>query len=105
MTTLQRLIRDFLRNKMSKAYYMPECTHIKDNLWIACAPNYSVKQSLLYKFPVLTIRVGVHEFYEGAVCDGFYWGNSVQLYEDANDVAGLSELIADRDKEKVPALR
>lgn len=105
MTKLQRLIRDHLRSRMSRAFYKPECLNVKDNLWVACAPGYTVKQSLLYNFPILTIRVGIHEFYEGAVCDGYYWGNSVQLYEDANDVAGLSELIADRDKEKVSALR
>lgn len=96
MTGLQIMIRDWLRAKMSKAFYMPECVHIKDNLWIACGSGYTVKQSLQYKFPVLTIRVGEHVFYEGAVCDAHYWGNSVQLYEDANAVAGLSQLIADR---------
>ena len=90
---------------MNTSFYNPECTHIKDNLWVACGAGYTIHQSLNYNFPVLTIRVGQHLFYDGAICDAFTWGNSVQLYEDANAVAGLGELFADRREAEVPALR
>lgn len=104
MTRLQQFIKRELKTRMLRPFYAAECTSLGD-MWVYAPIGYTLRQVMKYRFPVLTIRVGQHLFYDGAVCDAYVWGNSVQLYEDANEVAGLGELLANREQKKVSALR
>jgi hypothetical protein len=62
---------------------------------IMTTPGYSLKQCMRWKYPVITRRSGP-VFYEHSNKDAYYGGHSYQLFGDINDVAGISQLVADR---------
>lgn len=70
--------------------------HVKDNLYVRVPSGYTIKQCLHWHWPIITRRVNSSVTYEKAVYDRHYYGDVYQLFEDANDVAGLSEEFAKR---------
>lgn len=89
-----------LRTKLRSKEISTGWVEFKDGRFVFCYP-YTVKQCLRWHFPIIVMQKGMHVFYERAAMDAYYGGNSYQLFEDANDVAGLSEHFADRTEVKV----
>lgn len=61
----------------------------------------TVRQCLALKWPILVAMPNMVEYLGPSKYDAYCGGVAMQVFEDANDVAGLSEHFADRRKAKV----
>jgi hypothetical protein len=105
MTKTQKFLNDILDARIRcKAVHRLMHTKLTPELTIAHDSMFTLAQTLHYHYPCITVRPG-HVFYEGAKYDAYFDSQSFQLYEDANDVAGLGELVANGRQAEVPALR
>lgn len=92
---MQELKLSFMKMAMENRAWNRLFWHQIGDIVVMTIPGYSIKQCMRWKYPVITRRKGP-VMYEKATRDAYFGGYAYQLFEDANDVAGISQLAADR---------
>lgn len=106
MTTTSNAILAVMEDAMhSRAFDNLQLISIDHSLAVLTMKGQSAKQHLAHRWPIITVRAAGQGFFSRAVIDAHIRGQLYQLYEDANDVAGLSDSLINGPEAEVHALR